>query len=310
MSCGTWLPDAVAILTAPFTRPVLMQADTLHRFTFARAPVRGLLVQLDTAWQDVLSRHHYPPPVRDLLGQLLVGAALLGGNLKAAGQVIVELRGAGPLRLLVADNRAGSTVRALARWDEPLHGTNWQALLGDGRLVITLDARGDGRRYQGIVELAAGGLAATLENYFASSDQLPGCIVLAADQARAAGLLLQRLPGNAGPADAARWDHVAALAGTTQSQELLHLEPARLLGRLFGDQELRLLASQAVRFGCSCSGERVEATLLALGRAEIESLLAERGSIDVDCEFCNQHYHYDRAAVGRLLQDIGTGPPH
>ena len=287
-----------------------MSSDTLHRFTFAQAPVRGLLVQLETTWQDVLSRHHYPPAVRDLLGQLLAGAALLGSNLKAAGQVIVELRGAGPLRLLVADNRAGSTVRALARWEEPLHDTDWHALLGNGRLVITLDARGDGRRYQGIVELAAGGLAATLEGYFASSDQLPGCIVLAADRTRAAGLLLQRLPGSAGPQDAAQWEHVAALAGTTRPQELLHLEPTRLLGRLFGDQDLHLLASQAMRFGCSCSAPRVEATLLALGRAEIESLLAERGGIDVDCEFCNQHYHYDRAAVERLLDDMGSGPLH
>jgi molecular chaperone Hsp33 len=121
---------------------------------------------------------------------------------------------------------------------------------------------------------------------------------------------LQRLPGNAGPADAALWDHVTALAGTTRPQELLHLEPTRLLGRLFADQDLHLLAAQAVRFGCSCSAERVEATLLGLGRAEIESLLAERGSLDVDCEFCNQHYHYDLAAGQRLLEDMVIGPLH
>jgi len=287
-----------------------MPADTLHRFTFAQAPVRGLLVQLDAVWRDVLSRHHYPPAVRELLGQTLAGAALLGGNLKSTGQVIVELRGAGPLRLLVADNRAGSTVRALARWQEPLQGADWQALLGDGRLVITLDARGDGRRYQGIVNLAPGGLAATLDGYFASSEQLPGCIVLAADDTRAAGLLLQRLPGSAGPVDVAQWDLLAALAGTTRPQELLHLEPARLLGRLFAQHDMHLLASQAMQFGCSCSAQRVEATLLALGRGEIESLLDQRGSIDVDCEFCNQHYHYDRAAVLRLLEDTGVGPLH
>lgn len=287
-----------------------MPADTLHRFTFAQAPVRGLLVQLDAAWQDVLSRHHYPPAVRDLLGQTLAGAALLGADLKSAGQVIVELRGGGPLRLLVADNRAGSTVRALARWQEPLLGADWHSLLGDGRLVITLDARGDGRRYQGIVDLVPGGLAATLDGYFASSEQLPSCIVLAADDTRAAGLLLQRLPGSAGPADVAQWDHLSALAGTTRPQELLHLEPDRLLGRLFAEEDMHLLATRALRFGCSCSAQRVEATLLALGRGEIESLLAERGGIDVDCEFCNQHYHYDRAAVLRLLDDMGVGPLH
>lgn len=287
-----------------------MAADTLHRFTFAQAPVRGLLVQLDAAWQEVLARHHYPPAVRDLLGQVLASAALLGGNLKSTGQVIVELRGAGALRLVVAENRAGSTVRALARWREPLQGADWHTLLGDGRLVITLDARGDGRRYQGIVGLAPGGLAATLEGYFASSDQLPGCILLAADEGRAAGLLLQRLPGSAALTDVEQWDHLVALAGTTRPQELLRLEPAELLGRLFAQQDIHLLATQAVQFGCSCSAQRVEATLLALGRAEIESLLAQRGSIDVDCEFCNQHYHYDRAAVLRLLGDMGVGPMH
>ena len=287
-----------------------MPSDTLHRFTFAQAPVRGLLVQLETTWQDVLSRHHYPPPVRELLGQLLASVALLGSNLKAAGQVIVELRGAGPLRLLVADNRAGATLRALARWDEPLHDGDWHSLLGDGRLVITLDARGDGRRYQGIVQLDAGGLAPTLEHYFASSEQLPGWIMLATDGARAAGLLLQRLPGSNSAEAEQQWDHVQALAGTTRPQELLHLAPAQLLGRLFGDQDLHLLAAQPVHFGCSCSAQRVETTLLALGREELESLLAERGGVDVDCEFCNQHYHFDRAAVRRLLNEFGSGSLH
>lgn len=291
--------------------------DTLHRFVFENAPVRGVLVQLEGVWQEVLSRHHYPAPVRELLGQLLAGTALLGSNLKSVrqtarqttGRVIVELRGDGPLRLLVADNRAG-TLRALARWSEPLQGADWHALMGDGRLVITLDPRGDGQRYQGIVDLATGGLAATLEGYFASSEQLPGHIMLTADGARVAGLLLQRLPGSNGPVDAAAWDHVTALAGTTRAQELLHLEPRRLLGRLFADQDLRLLAAQDLRFGCGCSNTRVDTTLLALGRAEIESLLAERGSIDVDCEFCNQNYHYDRAGVERLLQNLSTGLLH
>lgn len=287
-----------------------MSTDTLHRFTFATAPVRGLLVQLDASWRDVLSRHHYPPVVRGPLGELLAATALLGGNLKASGQVIVELRGAGPLRLLVADSRAGSTLRALARWDEPLHGSDWHALVGTGRLVITLDARGDGRRYQGIVELAPGGVAETLEGYFATSEQLPGRLLLAADDTRAAGLLLQRLPGSNTAADELQWEHLTTLAATTRPHELLHVEPAQLLGRLFAEEDLHLLATQALRFGCSCSGERVEATLLALGRAEIESLLAERGSVEVDCEFCNQHYHYDRAAVQRLLAGMGSGPLH
>ena len=279
-----------------------MSTDTLHRFTFATAPVRGLLVQLDASWRDVLSRHHYPPVVRGPLGELLAATALLGGNLKASGQVIVELRGAGPLRLLVADSRAGSTLRALARWDEPLHGSDWHALVGTGRLVITLDARGDGRRYQGIVELAPGGVA--------TSEQLPGRPLLAADDTRAAGLLLQRLPGSNTAADELQWEHLTTLAATTRPHELLHVEPAQLLGRLFAEEDLHLLATQALRFGCSCSGERVEATLLALGRAEIESLLAERGTVEVDCEFCNQHYHYDREAVQRLLAGMGSGPLH
>jgi molecular chaperone Hsp33 len=287
-----------------------MSIDTLHRFTFAQAPVRGLLVQLETAWQDVQSRHHYPAVVRKPLGQLLAAAALLGSNLKAAGQVIIELRGAGPLRLLVADNRAGTTVRALARWEEPLYGSDWHDLLGDGRLVITLDARGDGRRYQGIVPLDSDGLAPTLERYFASSEQLPAWIMLAGDDTRVAGLLLQRLPGGDPQEAQNQWDHVQALAETTQAQELLRLEPARLLTLLFGDQDLHLLAAQAIHFGCSCSEQRVEAMLVALGRDELESLLAERGAIDVDCEFCNQHYHFDRVAVLRLLTELGSGARH
>ncbi|MGK2942983.1 MAG: Hsp33 family molecular chaperone HslO [Immundisolibacter sp.] len=288
----------------PWGPPV---ADTLHRFMFENGSARGVLVQLESSWQEVLARHHYPPPVRDLLGQLLVAAALLGNNLKAAGRVIVELRGDGPLRLLVADNRAGYAVRALARWSEPLRGDEWHELLGSGRLVITLDPRGDGQRYQGIVALLPEGLTATLEDYFSSSEQLPGRIVLATDGRRAAGLLLQRLPGQTDPHN---WEYLALLAATARARELLELSPEQVIGRLFADQEVRLLATQAVEFACSCSVARVESTLRALGRAEIESLLEERGAIDVDCEFCNQHYHFDRAGVDGLLDNMASGLIH
>ena len=169
---------------------------------------------------------------------------------------------------------------------------------------MTADAPGK-ERYQGIVGLEGCDLAAGLDNYFARSEQLPTRLWLGADEQRAAGMLLQRLPAAA--ASAEDWERIQALAGTLSEAELLELPLESLLYRLFNEETVRLFESEPLAFRCSCSRARIEATLRAMGQAEAESIVAEEGDIVADCEFCNRRYRFDAVDVATLFSD-GVAP--
>jgi molecular chaperone Hsp33 len=163
-----------------------------------------------------------------------------------------------------------------------------------------------GERYQGIVAVDKDSLAAVVESYFNQSEQLPSRVWLAADARVAAGLLLQRLPGDSG--DEEDWRRVCILADTLQQRELLDVAPEALLRRLFHEEDLRLYEPEPVAFRCSCSRERIEDTLRALGREEVEAILEERGSVEADCEFCNAHYRFDAVDVAGLFAEGALAP--
>jgi molecular chaperone Hsp33 len=155
-----------------------------------------------------------------------------------------------------------------------------------------------GERSQGIVPLEGSSLAAALETYFSASEQLDTRLWLTADAQRAAGLL-QRLPAERGLDE--DWERIALLAQTVSTGELLDLPAERLLYRLFHEETVRLFESEPVAFRCSCSRQRIEDTLRALGAEEVESILEDEGAIEVDCEFCNRHYHLDRVDALKLF---------
>jgi molecular chaperone Hsp33 len=278
--------------------------DSLHRFLFEHAGVRGQLVHLDASWQAVLDAHPYPAPVRRQLGAALAAVVLLTSTLKFEGSLILQVQGDGPLRTLVAQANEQCQVRGLARWDADVPGGDLEQVFGNGRLVLTLEPK-RGENYQGIVPLQGADLASALEGYFNASEQLPTKLWLAADEQRAAGMLIQRLPAHPGPDE--DWDRIGLLAGTVKQQELLRLPTQELLYRLFNEETVRLFDSEPVAFRCGCSLERIEDTLRALGRAEVESILDERGAVDVNCEFCNRRYHLDRIDALKLF---GTIPHH
>ena len=170
--------------------------------------------------------------------------------------------------------------------------------LGSGHLVMTI-VQQDGQRYQGVTSIDGQGLAAALENYFRQSEQLRTRFWLAADGERAVGMLIQELPG--GVADDDARTRIEMLADTLTDKELLSLPAETLLRRLFHEEPLRLFEPEPVAFRCSCSREKIGETLRALGRKDIEALLAEQGSVQVDCDFCNRHYTFDRVDIVRLF---------
>jgi molecular chaperone Hsp33 len=285
----------------------MMHRDSISRFLFDDAPVRGDLVQLDATWQAALERIAYPPEVRELLGQAIAATVLLGSTLKYEGALTLQVTGDGRVHLLVVQVDSERHVRGLARWHGEVAGADWRTLLGSGRMVITLEQRGRDERYQGIVALEGASFAEAIERYFERSEQLPTRLFLAADGARAAGLLLQVLPSRT-PDDEA-WNRLTLLGATVTGQELLNLAPEDLLHRLYHEEQVRLLESAPVAFRCSCSRERIAGMLRGLGAPEVQSIVDEQGQVEVSCEFCGRQYRFDPVDALALFAAAGIAAP-
>lgn len=291
--------------------------DSLHRFLFEHFPIRGHLVHLDASWRALIEHRQYPEAIRNVLGEAVVASLLLAATIKFDGVLSLQLQGAGPMHLLLAQCTSGLGVRGLARYRE---GADESArplpagladLIGAGNLTVTLESDDASQRYQGIVPITGARLAESLQTYFENSEQLPTRLWLYADEHGASGMLIQRLPGagtapgGAPPADAAAvddaWHRVQLIAATLTPEELRTLADAQILHRLFNEDDVRLFDSAPVFFRCRCSRERVSGMLQGLGESETRSVLAERGEVEVRCDFCNRAYVFDAVDVAQLF---------
>lgn len=313
----------------------------LRPFLFDGLPVRGMLVRLTDAWQELLRRRREaganPPEVSALLGEITAAAVLMQANIKFNGALVIQIFGDGPVKLAVAEVQPDLAFRATAKvvGDAPA-GAGLEALLnvhGQGRCAITLDPtdkRPGQQPYQGVVPLHGDRreplqqVSQVLEHYMLQSEQLDTRLVLAADDRIAAGLLIQRLPlegaGNlagspwkSGDEDAIGrsedYRRISMLAGTLTREELLTLPGDRILHRLFWQEKLTTFPPRVPRFACSCSSERVRGMLRTLGRDESEGLIAERGLVEVACDFCGATYRYDAVDVGEMFTPQRDQPP-
>jgi molecular chaperone Hsp33 len=267
--------------------------DTLQRFLFENAPIRGEFVHLDHTWRSVLDRHDYPLALRNLMGELCAAAMLLAATLKLQGSLVLQIQGKGSVKLLVVECTGELQLRATAKWSGELEQGSLADLVGDGLFAITLDPKDGKQAYQGIVALEGGSVAEILQNYMARSEQLETRLWLAADGQNAAGMLLQKLPDQP-EQDADTWQRATLLANTLTSNELLQETAQTLIHRLYHEEDIRLFDAQPVTFHCSCSRHNVALMLKMLGQEEVHGILDERGAIEVFCEFCNQRYEFDR----------------
>jgi len=290
----------------------MQHPDQLLRFNFDELDIRGELVYLDSSWRDIVSRYDYPASVRLQLGSALAAIALLSVTLKFKGTMILQIHGNGPLRSLVTQVTSEGALRGLARWEGNVPEGPLQSVYGDGHILISVLPE-TGERYQSIVALSGNSLAEALNAYFEQSEQLPSSFRLFVSDERVAGLFLQALPLSRGHAFSQEqrdedWNRVNFLADTTTQDEIFALEPSTLLLRLFHEETLRLHDPKHLHFACTCSVEKVERTLISLGKEELMGILEEKGNIEVDCEFCNHHYVFDRAAVERLVSGVDDQP--
>jgi molecular chaperone Hsp33 len=296
------------------------ECDRVRRFIFEDRPVRGHWVRLESAWRELRAHARYPTPVTELLGEAVVASVLLAATLKFRGTLTFQLQGDGALGLLVAQCTHDFRLRAVARFEEAVvrklcgaarGGPLFRALTGaDGRITVTVEAEESGLRYQGVVPLSGRSLSESLEAYFASSEQLPTRVLLAADHRLGAGMLVQRLPGEAS-AEPEETGEAWALA----RKGIARVTPARLLeggveellAHAFPGQDLRLFRGASVRFECRCSQGRVAALLRALGSEEVRDVLREQGSVTVTCEFCHRPYRFDPIDVEALFSEASPG---
>ncbi len=305
--------------------------DTLQKFIFNNATVRGELVELHSTWQQILAHHRYPRAIQDLLGELTSAAALLCANLKFNGSMIMQIHGDGVVRLLVVECNHQLQLRAMVKLAEDVTISDNMSLAelinarGQGRFVITLDPsnKSSGQIYQGIVPIEGDSVASIIENYMKRSEQLDTKLWLASDDQVSRGMLLQRLPSvggittpqSEGNDDAGNdsveesmdesseetWNRACILGSTLSRNELLTTPTATLLRRLFWEEPVRIFEPQSVIFDCTCSRDRVGNMLKILGEKEVIDAVNSLGKLDIQCDFCGKPYSFDAVDCAQLF---------
>ncbi|WP_312914361.1 Hsp33 family molecular chaperone HslO [Stenotrophomonas sp.] len=287
-------------------------SDLLVRFLLPDAGVRGVHVRLGDSWREILSHGDYPAAATRLLGEASVASALFTGHTKVDGRLSIQLRSSSALRALFTECTSAGTLRGIVQLADGEDAPATLAGLGEGALLaITIENPGldprEPQRYQSMVALSGDSLDNAFEDYFRHSEQLPTRLLLASDGEHAAGLLLQKLPGDEGDEDG--WIRTGALFDTLGREELLALPGSELLHRLFHEEQPELVGDKTLRFGCSCSRERVVSMLQSLGEDEARAAAEATGQVDIRCEFCGQEYHFPLAEFGVLFSSTPANQP-
>ena len=289
-------------------------SDHMVKFLFEGAPVRGALVEAADQWQKMIQFHNYPENVASLLGQFTAGALLLSSTIKFEGSLILQVKGSGPVNLIVVEVSNPLKVRCMAQLKSDAEikpDMDLQELINHenkGRCAIILDPkdrRPGVQPYQGIVPLSGSTVAENLENYMLHSEQLDTKLWLEATSKKIGGLLVQRMPGTGGTAaqanDPDAWGRIVQLANTVKKEELLTLTPEDILHRLFWQEKMVPVSEAEVPFDCNCSRERVTAMLKSLGRDELTSILQKDGKVSVTCQFCNNTQEFTPEEIEALF---------
>ncbi len=278
-----------------------MQTDYVQRFLFEDLDIRGRLVCLTGAWQQMLAGRDYPQDIASLLGHTTALNVLLGANQKGSGRVTLQVQGSGPVRLLVSDCTADLRIRGMAHFEKvEVEKTSERTLLGDGRLSVTLEDVKSGRFYQSLVPLEGETLEQIFEHYLSQSEQLEAFLRLYADGDALCGLLLEKLP-QADARDPDGWNRVKHLASTLRLDETRDAQPYDLLTRVFPEELMRVFRLHAVEYHCPYDEGKVKDMLRGLGRQEVESILAEQGEVVIRNEMCNHEYRFDARAIAELF---------
>ncbi len=282
-------------------------SNIVQRFMFDDLDIRGAVVRLDSVWEKLMAGRNYPEPVVDLLGQMSATTLLLADNLKQPGRLTIQLRGNGPVSLLVIDCSEQLNIRCMAHHAEHITAAPAIDLLGHGQLLLSLEMPTMREPYQSVVPLNGKTVAEVFEHYLHQSEQLASRIFLAASPSGAAGLFLQKMPST-DERDADGWARIEALASTVRAEELLGLTSENLLTRLFHEETVRIFDAHPVTHDCPKDWDKVRNMLLALGREEIYDSVKEHGVIVIHDELSNNEYRFDKQAIDELFSRTPETP--
>lgn len=288
-------------------------SDTLHRFIFDNANIRGEIVKLNNSCETMLQGHNYPSIIAELLQQAAAVNALLATTLKFEGRISLQLQTKNNLKMLVVQTTHELEYRGLARYekDADYSAESYSSLTQNGQLSITIEPK-KGKRYQGIVPLTGNNLAECIEEYFKQSEQLQTRIWLfndrqPNDKRRVFGFLLQALPNMQSEDD---FQHLVFLASTLKQEESLNTDSETIIHRLFHQETIKGLSTQPVNFNCTCSEKKMLNSLSLLPEEEINETLQQDGSISVMCEFCLNQFSFDEMDIKNNLSVQGNKTMH
>ena len=293
-----------------------MSASTIRRFLFEGLDIRGAIVHLGDCWQQMQADRDYQPTVAQLLGETAAVTALIAGQLKQPGRLTLQLRGNGPIQLLVMDCNELLQMRGMARSNPVVLPAPVPELLGatqGGQLMMSLDTPDARQPYQSYVPMVGNSIAEIFEHYLEQSEQQPSRLFATANSRAAVCLFLQKMP-QADQHDADGWSRIAQLAATVKPAELLELDAETLLGRLFHEEiearGIRIYEPQTVVYHCPEDRAKVADMIRGLGRADAETILAEHGEILIRDDICNRDYHFSAADVAELFAACEPGKLH
>ncbi|MCE8544353.1 Hsp33 family molecular chaperone HslO [Ruegeria pomeroyi] len=309
--------------------------DTVLPFQLDLPDMRGRVARLDGVLDGILKQHDYPTVVEALVAEMALLTALIGQTIGLRWKLSLQVQSKGAVRMIATDYYAPqiegepARIRAYASFDRDrlTDGAPFDQV-GEGYFAILIDQGKGTQPYQGITPLAGGSLSACAEAYFAQSEQLPTRFQLRFGKSiepgvpehwRAGGVMLQHMPkaspfAAGGPgsgdiltaadlvdgAEGENWNRVNILLDTVEDLELIGpaLPPTDLLVRLFHEEQPRVYDAQSVRFGCTCSEERVRQSLSIYSAKDIGHMTTDEGTVTADCQFCGAHYVLDPASVG------------
>lgn len=291
--------------------------DLVAPFQIEQQPARGRIVRLGAVVEEILTRHDYPAPVANLLGETCALAALVGASLKFDGRLIVQAQGDGPVAYVVADYDTSGGLRGYCRFDADRVGAlgpepvGALALLGKAVMVMTIDQDGAKDRYQGVTPVEGDTLALAAEAYFAQSEQVPTRVKLAVGRVhdaagerwRAGGMMIQNIAeDDARGSTSEAWEREQILFATLAEDELIDptITPERLLFRLFHEDGVRLYTPKALAAFCRCSEDRVAGMLRSFPEADRADMTEADGKIHVTCEYCSREYAVEPVTVAHV----------
>lgn len=277
------------------------QADTIQRFIFEHANIRGEVVHIEQTYQTIINQREYPPMVKNLLGEAIISCLLLASSIKFEGSLNLQFQGDSRLSLLLVQCDNDLNVRAFARYTDGLEIGDYAQAFLQGQMGLTINQYNQTQNYQSLVPIQSTSMSENLMSYFAQSEQIATRVWLAVNDDKAAGMLLQLMPGQDTLQREQFWEYAVQLGQTVSEEELLNLDNQTLLYRLYNETDLRLFELRPTLFKCRCSPEKMKQVITILGEEEAQGLIKEKGVVDINCDFCNQHYSFDPIDVTLLF---------